>query len=436
MYRFIDRSHRDARGTAPDLPTADDGRLAAAVRRVGTLAALLLIAAALFGCDDTESTWGSTESADRTSADRTERRATPPPTPDYRELTAAAPEGSRTDGEPGADDADGPEQPLPRDPTYPGAESLYHQGEYTEAVRHFEAYTRDHPDNPWGHYMLGLSAWKAGEPEEAVRGLEAALERDPDHVKSLVNLSRVLLELDRPEEARGHVRKAVDTAPGSADALRVAGNAALETGETETAVRRYRQALAVDGADAWSANNLGLLLLRQGRFEDALGPLARAVEIRPDVGVFRNNLGAALERTGHLAAARAQYRGAADTGHGKAEASLTRLEGVVPDGTVEPVELDVLARRFADRVDGWEVDRLARRPAPTDGSGDPAGDQAPSVGDVDDPDASGDEPPESGDGDGDEETGPKPPGSSGDEPETGDGTPPDDAPADSTGTGR
>lgn len=375
MYRLIDASARD------DAPAPDDARLAAAVRRVGTLAALLLITAALLGCDGSESTWGSTESADRTSSDRAERRATPPPTPDYRELTAASPGEERPDAGPTGDEGD-PGQPLPRDVSYPEAESLYHQGDYREALRHFEAYTRDRPDNPWGHYMLGLSAWKAGELERAVRGLEAALERDPDHVKSLVNLSRVLLELDRPQEAREPVRRAVETAPRSADALRVAGNVAEETGDTETAVRRYRQALAADGSDAWSANNLGLLLVRQGRFSDALGPLARAVELRPDVGVFRNNLGVALERTGHLARARAQYRAAADTGHGKAEASLARLEGVSPDGTAEPVELDALARRFAERAEGWEVDRLARRSSRSEGvdvpSGSPAGDDAAS----------------------------------------------------------
>lgn len=382
MYRLIDGSDPAARGTAPRLPAPDDGRLADAVRRIGTLAALLLIAAALLGCDEPVPSWGSTESADRTSADRAERRATPPPTPDYRELTAASPADDRPDGD-GSGDADGPGRPLPEDVSYPEAESLYHQGDYRRAVRHFEAYTRDRPDNPWGHYMLGLSAWKAGDLERAVRGLEAALERDPEHVKSLVNLSRVLLELDRPEEAREPVRRALETAPRSADALRVAGNVALEQGETGTAMRRYRQALAVDDLDAWSANNLGLLRLREGRFADALGPLARAVELRPDVGVFRNNLGVALERTGHLAQARAQYRAAADTGHDKAEASLARLEGVSPDRTSEPVELETLARRFSERAEGWEVDRLARRPSPTGtadaASGSPEGDDSPSV---------------------------------------------------------
>lgn len=405
MYRFIDRSRRDARGAAPatDRPTEEDDRHAAVVRRVGTLAALILIAAALVGCDEPESTWGSTESADRTPA---EQQATPPPTPDYRKLTSSAEEGRR-DGSDGTGDGAAPEQPLPDDVSYPEAESLYHRAEYDEALRHFEAYTREHPDNPWGHYMLGLSAWKAGELEEAVRGLEGALERDPDHVKSLVNLSRVLLELDRPEEAREPVRKAVDAAPRSADALRVAGNVADESGDAETAIRRYRQALAVDGSDAWSANNLGLLLVRQSRFDEALGPLARAVEIRPDVGVFRNNLGVALERTGHLAEAREQYGSAADAGHGKAEASLARLEGVPADETVEPVEIDDLARRFADRAEGWEVDRLTRRTSPGGDADEGSGD-VPSTGDGEEPEGA----------------------TPGGEPT------PDEAPPDSTGSGR
>ena len=82
-------------------------------------------------------------------------------------------------------------RPVRTDVTYEEAEEAFQAGAYRDAVSLFEGYVAGRPDNPWGHYMLGMSAWKGGHPEKAIEAFEAALERDPDHLKSLVNLSRV-----------------------------------------------------------------------------------------------------------------------------------------------------------------------------------------------------------------------------------------------------
>ncbi|HVL18767.1 MAG TPA: hypothetical protein VM387_12245, partial [Gemmatimonadales bacterium] len=42
--------------------------------------------------------------------------------------------------------------------SYVDAEQAFHRGSYGEATQLFEGYRRQHPDNPWGHYMYGLSA--------------------------------------------------------------------------------------------------------------------------------------------------------------------------------------------------------------------------------------------------------------------------------------
>src|SRR5688572_2103186 len=52
--------------------------------------------------------------------------------------------------------------------SYADAEAAYTGGRYDEAVDLFASYTRSRPDNPWGHYMYGLSSWKAGDPEQAI----------------------------------------------------------------------------------------------------------------------------------------------------------------------------------------------------------------------------------------------------------------------------
>jgi len=66
------------------------------------------------------------------------------------------------------------------------------------------------PDNVWGFYMLGLSAWKTGDRDAAVRAFTQALEKDSTHVKSRLNLSRVLIEQGRAQEALPYVEGVVD----------------------------------------------------------------------------------------------------------------------------------------------------------------------------------------------------------------------------------
>src|SRR5438128_8343246 len=51
--------------------------------------------------------------------------------------------------------------------TFGRADSAFRGRRYSEAVSLFAVYTTSNPDNPWGHYMLGLSAWKAGDREPA-----------------------------------------------------------------------------------------------------------------------------------------------------------------------------------------------------------------------------------------------------------------------------
>lgn len=313
------------------------------IRRLPAVAlAAALPLFALAGCGDGDEPT-RTVAGDRVAE---QQRELPPPTPDVRELT----DRDAVPGEDGTEEVDQP--PLPEPVTYAAAEAVYRDGDYGEAVRHFEAYVERRPDNPWGHYMLGLSAWKADRDERAVAAFETALERDPDHVKSLVNLGRVLLELERPEEARESVDRALAVDPASPDVLRLAGNVALELGETDRARRLYRRAVEADGSDAWSMNNLGLLSIREGSYGEALPPLARAVELRPDQPTFRNNLGAALERTGHPELASESYRIASEAGHPTAGKSLDRVTPHVDGVGTDTLDLGELARRFVEEIEG------------------------------------------------------------------------------------
>jgi tetratricopeptide (TPR) repeat protein len=210
---------------------------------------------------------------------------------------------------------------------------------YGDAIAIFEGYTERRPANPWGHYMLGLSAWKGGDLAKSEQAFEKALSIDPHHVKSLVNSSRVFIDQKRHDEAVERLNRAAEIEPESAEVYRLLGRTYHVQRKTDEAVDAYRHAIGLDERDAWSMNNLGLLLLETRRADEALPLLAGAVELRKDVPEFHNNLGMALEHTGRFRAAATAYGDALaiDPGYGKAKQNLARV-AAVESGPEEPFD--------------------------------------------------------------------------------------------------
>jgi len=284
--------------------------------------------------------------------------------------------------------------------TYEVAETAFLEKRYGEAADLFSQYTDRKSENPWGYYMLGLSAWKAGDDNAAEHAFNRAIELDTRHVKSYINLSRVLLETSRPAEALEHIDEALTIDPESNAAHRLRGVAFSQLERDEEAIAAFRRAVQIDKQDAWSMNNMGLIFIDQGRYEDALPPLARAVELRDDVAVFYNNLGMALERVGHFRAAEDAYRlaVAANGAHEKAQDNLLRIEVVLEDGVLETVDLAALALVFVEEIDSWVVasvddeSKLGSEPQSANvvTTGADAGDTGSTDAGVSEPDSTGD----------------------------------------------
>jgi predicted Zn-dependent protease len=236
------------------------------------------------------------------------------------------------------------------------AESTYKNQDYKTSADQFEGYTTTHPDNAWGFYMLGLSAWKAGDLPRAQQAFEAALVRDPRHVKTLVNLGRVLLASDQPDSALARASDAVALDSGSADAWRVLGRAAGQLGRIDSALDAFRTAIAIDPRDRWAMNDMGLVLIDAGRYNEAIGPLAMAVGIDSTSPVFENNLGLALERTGHPTSAATAYQRAldVDSTYTKAQVSLDRVKDATD---TEPVDLAAFRDAFTHEIEEWRSTR-------------------------------------------------------------------------------
>jgi tetratricopeptide (TPR) repeat protein len=303
-------------------------------------APLLLAAAMAIGC----------------STDGGKRKAAPTPT---HGATLVEPDKGIEDEE----GAVGTATPATTGPvSFADGESAYHARKFKEAAQVFGRYTEQHPENAWGHFMLGLSTWKDGDLPRAEKAFEEALRIDPKHVKSLVNLSRVLLDEKRPDDAIVKLVQVSEIDPGSTEVHRLLGRAYHAQRKTDDAVKSYKRAIELDPNDSWAMNNLGLLYLEEGRAEDALPVLARAVELKKDVAAFHNNLGMALEQTRRFKAATSEYTEAlsADPGYEKARRNLARTEQV-KDSTQEPFDLEATARRFVEDLETWNTTTTASR---------------------------------------------------------------------------
>ena len=214
--------------------------------------------------------------------------------------------------------------------SFADGQAAYQARKYSDATAMFEHYTGQRPANPWGHYMLGLSAWKSGDLAKSEEAFEKALSIDPLHVKSLVNLSRVFIEEKRYDDALDRLTAAAEINPESTEVFRLLGRTYVAQGKTGEAMDAYRRAIEIDTFDAWSMNNLGLLLVETKRADEALPLLVKAVELRQAVPAFHNNLGMALEHTGRFKAAAETYKAAltVDPGYDKAKRNLARVEAV------------------------------------------------------------------------------------------------------------
>jgi Flp pilus assembly protein TadD len=285
-----------------------------------------------------------------------------------REQDAAAVAAARVTPPVQATPAPLPAPETPRSVTYEEAEAAFRAGQYEDAARLFARYVEVKPENPFGHYMLGLSAWKRGDHAGAELAFERALALDGSHVKSYLNLARVLLEVGRPEDALARVDTALTLDSMNNVAHRLRGRALDGLDRVDEAIEEYRQAIVLDETDVWSMNNLGVLYLQLGWAEEALYPLSRAVTLDTTQAVFFNNLGMALEHTGRWERAADVYRLAvgADSTHARALANLARVDGRPDDAFLPPVDLALLSQEFAGWIGEWRRTgvTVARRDEP------------------------------------------------------------------------
>ena len=196
---------------------------------------------------------------------------------------------------------------------------LYREdGEYREAVPHYEAVLDLDPLTLLNYYNLGVTYQMLARLDDAQQVYAEGLAIDADDVRLNLAMGQSFLQRGEVDEALRFLERATRADPESAAAWSSVGVAHDLQGNYVFAEASYRKALELDGDSAGVRQNLAANLLSQGRAEDARALLEDVIADR-DTALARKLLGDALRQDGQFAAAEAAY-----------EAALQREDGFVP----------------------------------------------------------------------------------------------------------
>jgi tetratricopeptide (TPR) repeat protein len=160
------------------------------------------------------------------------------------------------------------------------------EGQWDQAMPHFQEAVRLDPFHARAHNNLGLSLVKKGRGAEAIEQYREALRIEPAYASARKNLGLALAAEKRFEEAIVEYREAIRLEPDNAELRSNLGIALVALKRFPEAIQAYREAIERDPKGPNPRHNLGLALSRMGRLEDAV------VEYREAIRIDRNHAGA------------------------------------------------------------------------------------------------------------------------------------------------
>ncbi len=175
---------------------------------------------------------------------------------------------------------------------------------------------------------VGKERMNGGQLDEALTYFEQAATLKPDYLTPQLELARVHLARGNTEAARPYADRAVEIDEHNSAVWNTKGRVELAAGNVDDAILAFERATEEnpDNSHAW--NNLGYLYIKQKKYEEAATALESATTGTQVTGYMWNNLGMAYEHLNRLDEARAAYRRGAEAGSDRADASLSRLQGV------------------------------------------------------------------------------------------------------------
>lgn len=191
-----------------------------------------------------------------------------------------------------------------------GGATIARNRDYQSALRMWTDVVEKRPDNPRGHFALGVAKAALGRLDEAIRHYRDTLALDPNDARTHNNLAIVYAQQGRKAEAIAEYERALALRPDHAEAHNNLGVLLAEQGRTDEAIAHYQLAIQADSQWAGAHNNLGNALSKVGRLAEAAEAYRAALRLQPDSAGAHNNLAGLLIQLGRAEEAPAHYEAA------------------------------------------------------------------------------------------------------------------------------
>ena len=221
-------------------------------------------------------------------------------------------------------------------------QQLVSAGEARDALPLAMRYTRDHPNDPQGWFMLAGAHSLLGRMDDVIACCQKVTALDPNRFDAFYNLGVALQHCDKFNEAADCYHRVLALKPDFAPAHANLGMTFFKLGRLEEAEAASREALRLDPNQFQAANNLGLVLRAQNRLDEATAIFTDLIQRAPQMPEAHHNIALclhALERSN------------------EARAHLEEAVRIKPDYHESYTELGRLAfteKRFADAIASFE----------------------------------------------------------------------------------
>ncbi|MDJ0667466.1 MAG: tetratricopeptide repeat protein, partial [Desulfobacterales bacterium] len=184
--------------------------------------------------------------------------------------------------------------------------------DFEVAARHYSELIRIAPQNPNGHFRMGLLKNVAGDQQAAIGHFDRALALDPTTLEALRQTARILGAQKRFDEiiARcdDHTARVGDNARARAIISSLKGNAWQAKGMADQAEKAYRQALDQDPNFMPAYHALAGIYLRSNRADKAIAQYEAALAQNPRQAGLHTILATIYDQQGQPDKSEQHYR--------------------------------------------------------------------------------------------------------------------------------
>ncbi len=159
--------------------------------------------------------------------------------------------------------------------------AYYQQGQYAQAIHHYQKAVAIQPTRLRALFNLGLLYSQSRRYDEAVTLFKTALSVYPNHVESHFNLGLTYQKTRRYEQAIGHYLSVLSLQPGHLKAYYNLGRAYERVDRPEAAIAQYTALIGLDGNASKAYYRLGEVYYAQQRYQEMASAWTTLLRLQP-----------------------------------------------------------------------------------------------------------------------------------------------------------